>query len=90
MITRYLEWKVRNGAERLKDVKPILEWWDKQIGKHLLVDVNRSLISLQVEKLTCKTVKRFDKDLSKPYHVPIGPARVPRSAWSVLWNESIY
>lgn len=77
MIERYIEWRVLK-RKKLNDVKPILEWWDKQIGSYTLANVSRSMLSLQIEALSRKTVKRFDRSLGISKHVPISPARINR------------
>jgi integrase len=78
LIDRYLEYVERNNPKRIKDVKPMLEWWKKEIGYCILSDLTRALISEQTDKLKRKTVARVNKKTSKKEQVPISAARVNR------------
>lgn len=78
LIDRYLDKIKRENPKRLKDVKPILLWWKSEIGYCALADLNRSLISEQIEKLTKKTVKRINKNTGCAEMVGISASRVNR------------
>ncbi|MCI5060190.1 MAG: site-specific integrase [Alphaproteobacteria bacterium] len=78
MADRYLEKLKRENPSRYKDVRTILEWWKKEIGYCVLVDLSRSLISEQIEKLVKKTVIRRNKDTGVSEQVSISASRVNR------------
>ncbi len=78
MTDRYLKWVGKQNPKRLKDAKPILDWWESQIGSYLLSDLSRSLLSQKVEVLMERKVKRKNKETGKTELIPIGPARVNR------------
>lgn len=78
MNARYLTWLELHNAKRLKDVKPMLNWWTEQIGDYLLSDLKPSLINLQIDKLMQRKVKRRDRKTGKTNFVSIGPGRINR------------
>lgn len=78
LIDRYLERIQRDNPKRIKDVKPMLEWWRQEIGYCVLADLTRSLIAEQADKLSKRTVGRVDKKTGKKKDVPISAARINR------------
>ena len=78
LIDRYLERIQRDNPKRIKDVKPMLEWWRQEIGYSILADLTRSLIAEQVDKLSKRTVGRVNKKTGEKKQVPISAARVNR------------
>lgn len=78
MIERYLEKVKRESPKRAKNLMPMLDWWKKQIGYCILSDLNRALISEQLDKLSKRTVGRVNQDTNKKEQVPITPARINR------------
>jgi integrase len=78
MIARYLEKITRENPKRLKDIKPLLHWWDQQLGYCVLADFNRSLISQKIELLGKRTVDRINKETGIKEPVPISASRVNR------------
>lgn len=72
-IDRYLQGLERTNPKRWCEVKPMLEWWKKEIGYCLLSDLTKRLLSQKIESLA--THKR---KLSNGLDKPRSPARVNR------------
>lgn len=78
LIERYLKRVQRDNPKRIKDVKPMLEWWKAELGYCVLSDLGRALITEKVDKLSQRTVGRRNKETGVKEQVPISAARVNR------------
>lgn len=50
-IDRYLARTEKTNPKRYREIKPMLEWWKKEIGHCILADLTKTIISEKVEKL---------------------------------------
>lgn len=73
MVERYLKRIEQDNPQRMKEVKPQMEWWKKELGYCTLADLSKSLISETIEKLSQRTRTLNDGTVKK-----ISPARVNR------------
>ncbi len=73
LIKRYLTRIEQDNPKRLKEVKPQMDWWDKELGYCTLADLSKSVISEKVEKLSARTMTLKNGTVKK-----ISPARVNR------------
>ncbi len=73
LITRYLKRIEQDNPKRLAEVKPQMEWWDKELGYCTLADLSKSIISEKIDKLSARTRRLKDGTVKK-----ISPARVNR------------
>lgn len=65
MIDRYVNRLERDNPKRLNDIDHLLKWWKKELGFCVLADLNRSLISERLEKLSRKKVERWNRKTEK-------------------------
>ncbi len=73
MIDRYLQKVEKDNPKRIKDVKPMLEWWKDELGYCLLSDLTKAAITEKIEKLA-KRKRKFSDGAERP----LSPARVNR------------
>lgn len=73
MIERYIKRVEQRNPKRLKDVKPMLEWWKSELGYCILADLSKAAINEKIEKLAAR--KRILQDKREK---PISAARVNR------------
>jgi integrase len=73
LVERYLKRVRQDNPERLREVKPQMEWWKQELGYCTLADLSKSLISEKIEKLSQRTRKLKDGTEKR-----ISPARVNR------------
>jgi len=73
MIERYIKRVEQRNPKRLKDVKPMLEWWKNELGYCILADLSKAAINEKIEKLAAR--KRILKDKTEK---PTSAARVNR------------
>jgi len=60
MVDRYITRIEQRNPNRLKDVKPMLEWWKEELGYCILADLTKAAITEKIEKLASR--KRTLKD----------------------------
>lgn len=83
-IDRYLRETQKKNPKRFVDVKPLLGWWEGEIGVYLLSDVSRALIIEQRDKLLNtkgRNVERRSNSTVNRYMTALG------NAFTVAMNE---
>lgn len=78
MIDRYVKRLERDNPKRLNDIDHLLKWWKKELGFCVLADLNRSLISAKLEKLSQKKAERWNRKTERTEVNFISPATVNR------------
>lgn len=78
MIDRYVQRLQRDNPKRLNDIDHLLKWWKQELGFCVLADLNRSLISAKLEKLSKKKAERWNRKTEKKEVNLISPATVNR------------
>lgn len=78
LIERYLQRVEKDNPKRISDIKPMLEWWDTELGYIMLSDISRAIIVEKRDKLTQRTVGRKNPRTKELEQVPISPARINR------------
>lgn len=78
MIDRYVQRLERDNPKRLNDIDHLLKWWKQELGFCVLADLNRSLISAKLEKLSKKKAERWNRKTEKKEVNFISPATVNR------------
>jgi len=78
LIERYKKKIKKENPKRYKDIKPMLEWWNNELGDYTLADLSRAKLSVAIEKLSHKTMTRINKDTGERYKDAISPASVNR------------
>lgn len=84
LFDRYLREVEKKNPKRFVDVKPLLKWWDKEIGVYLLSDISRALIIEQRDKLLNtegKSVKKRSNSTVNRYMTALG------NVFTVAMNE---
>jgi len=60
MIARYITRVEQRNPKRMKDLRPMLQWWKNELGYCILADLTKSLLTEKIEKLTSTKHKLKD------------------------------